>query len=64
MCECADQSWVRESVKYITHNSCAISVMSSFNNYINCNNNYYTDLLNYNFQFLLTVLNALINADD
>jgi len=25
------QSQVRESVKYITHNSCAISVVSSFN---------------------------------
>ena len=29
-----DQLWVRKSVRYITYNSCAISVMSSFNKYI------------------------------
>ncbi len=28
----AGQSQVRESVRYITHNSCAISVVLSFNN--------------------------------
>ncbi len=27
-----NQLWVKESVKYITYNSCAISVVSSFNN--------------------------------
>ncbi len=26
------QLWVRKSVKYITHNSCAISVVPPFNN--------------------------------
>jgi len=31
------QSQVRESVKYITHNSYAISVVSSFNNSYNLN---------------------------
>jgi len=39
MYECAGWSWVRESVRYITHNSCAISVVPSFNkkqsNFIN-----------------------------
>jgi len=29
----AGQLWVRESVRYITYNSCAISVVSSFNSY-------------------------------
>ncbi len=29
----AGQSWVRESVRYITHNSYAISVVPSFNKY-------------------------------
>jgi len=35
MYECAGQSQVRESVRYITHNSYAISVVSSFNMKVN-----------------------------
>ncbi len=31
----ASQSWVRKSVRYITYNSCAISVVSPFNTITN-----------------------------
>ncbi len=44
----AGQSWVRESVRYITHDSCAISVVPPFNKHHLNRKSYY------NFAFIIT----------
>jgi len=70
MYECAGQSRVRESVRYITHDSCAISVVSPFNiNFIyTCTSSLFlhhifvTTLLHFSYSLLKITHYILLNT--